>query len=305
MRKGSALLSVVVTVAAASGARAAVIDTYTRADVAPVTDSIGQTEAGGYDYVERGNNPTATIANGTAEIVGGELKIYGRLGAGTSDTGGVYLTGYDSADVTLSTTVRFEHNIAAPTSTEELANTYLVALRSRPDMNFAPTSAANRGVIGVEFGPNGDVLVREIRTATGTLTTVVSGNLITGGATTRRRLTPGALPSTFNGLPFDTDQDGFIDGSESFTFGVDLSGTTLKLYVNGLQVGTNLTLAETTGIAGNGVGLHKNRVSSAFETVSDIFVDDVNLAPIPEPASLSLLAVSGLALARPRRRRRI
>jgi hypothetical protein len=294
----------------AAPASATVIDTYTRSDTSPVTDSVGQTEAGGYDYVERGNSPTATTALGTAEIVNNELRIYGRQGALTNDTGGVYLSGYDSADLTLSSTVRFEHNFAAPDSTQELANTYQILLRSRPDVNFG-NNAANIGVIGVEFGANGDLLVREVRgsagNTVGTLTNVTGGggNYFTGspGSTTRKRLAPGALPSTFNGLPFDTDQDGFLDGSESITFGVNLSGTSLQVFVNGLQIGPTMTLQESLGIAGNGVGLHKNRISSAFETISDVFVDNVNLAPIPEPGSLSVLAAGSCLLLASRRRR--
>src|SRR5690349_14275273 len=98
MRK--AFLGAIATVAAIGGSvRAAVIDTYTRADASPVTDSVGATETGGYDYVERGNTPAAIPSTGIAEIVGGELKIVGK-GPGANQPGGVFLSGYDSADLT-------------------------------------------------------------------------------------------------------------------------------------------------------------------------------------------------------------
>jgi hypothetical protein len=286
----------------AGSAQAAVIDTYTRADGSPVTDSVGGTEAGGFDYVERGNTPSQAIASGTAQIVNNELALYGASGPANSNFGGVYLAGYESPDLTISATVRFVHTIAAPTAAEELANTFIFTLRSQAAMNLAATSAGDDGLLDVQIGPNGDVLVRENRN--GTLTQVISQNLITGGATTRRRLAPGALPATFNGLPFDADQDGFIDDGETFSFGANVSGTTLQLFVNGLQVGSNLTLTETAGLNGSGVGLHKNRISAAFETASDVFADNLDISPVPEPASFAALALAaGSVLARGRRRR--
>jgi hypothetical protein len=284
----------------AGGVRAAVVDTFARPDGSPVTDSIGQTEVGGFHYVERGNSPTATVANGTAEIAGGELQIYGRLGTLNSDTGGVFLPGYISPDVTLSADVRFVHSIAAPNNTEELANDFFLALRSRSGMNFAATSAGDDGLVAVEFIPNGGVLVRENRN--GTLTTVRSVNFAGTAARSNVR-TAGELPATLNDLPFDVDQDGFIDGTEQVRFGVELSGTQLKLFVNGAQFGTTMTLTKTTGLNGNGVGLHKNRISSAFETASDLYVDNFDLTPVPEPGSLGMVTASGLLLAGRRRRR--
>jgi hypothetical protein len=280
--------------------RATVVDTFTRADGSPATASVGQTEVGGFNYVERGNSPTATVANGTAAITDGELQVYGRLGTLNSDTGGVFLSGYNSPDVSLSVDVRFVHGIAAPVSTEELANSLFLSLRSRSAMNFTATSAGDDGLLAIEFVPNGGVLVRENRN--GTLTTVRSTNFASTGARSNVR-TAGELPATFNGLPFDVDQDGFIDGTEQIHFGAELNGTQLKLFLNGAPFGTAMTLTETAGLNGNGIGLHKNRISSAFETASDLYLDNLDLASVPEPASLGVVVASGLFLAGRRRRR--
>lgn len=303
MMKHSALLGIAATIATAGFAPAAVVDTYSRTDGTPVTDSVGQTEVGGLDYIERGNSPSATTVNGTAEISGQELLIYGRQGPGVNDTGGVFLPDYNSPDLSLSADVRFAHNIAAPGSTEELANTFFVALRSRSGMNFTTTSADDEGLLAVEIGPNGDILVRENRNGTLSSVAGASGNPFSGAGTTRRR-NAGALPATFNGVAFDADQDGFIDGDESFRFGIELAGTELKLFVNGAQILSTFTLTETQGLNGNGLGLHKNRVAAAFETASDVYVDnlDVTPFPIPEPGSFGLLAGAGLILASRRRR---
>jgi hypothetical protein len=299
---GSALLAAATLAAAATGtARAGVVDTFTRSDGSPVTDSVGQTEVGGFDYVERGNSPTATVANGTAEIAGGELQVYGRLGTMNNDTGGVYLPGYNAPDVTLSLDVRFVHSIAAPDNTQELANSLFIALRSQSSLNFAATSPSDDGLLAIEFISNGGVLVRENRN--GTLTTLRSRNFAdTAGRSNVR--TAGELPASFNGLPFDVDQDGFLDDAETFRFGAEVSGTQLKLFLNGAQFGPTMTLAETAGLNGNGIGLHKNRIAFAFETASDLYLDNFDLVPIPEPASLGMVMASGSLLAGRRRRRR-
>jgi hypothetical protein len=238
-----------VVVAPLGVAHGVVADTFTRTDGSPATDSIGQTEVGGFDYVERGNSPTATVANGTAQITDGELQVYGRLGSLNSDTGGVFLSGYDSPDLALFVDMRFVHSIAAPTNTQELANSFFIALRSQSSMNFAATSASDDGLLAIEFVSNGGLLERENRN--GALATVRSTNFAGTGARSNVR-TASELPATFNGLPFDVDQDGFIDDTETVRFGAELSGTQLKLFLNGAPFGTTMTLTETAGLNGNG-----------------------------------------------------
>lgn len=91
-------------IAAAQDANAALIDTFTRTDLSPLTDSLSSTESGGFDYVERGNTASQSIPVGTAEVTGGsQLLITGSnqtiAPVSSSNTGGAYLSGSDFPSV--------------------------------------------------------------------------------------------------------------------------------------------------------------------------------------------------------------
>jgi hypothetical protein len=322
----SAVVALVAGALAASSAQAVVVDTFDRIDLTGTpANSIGPATNGGvaeYTYSERGNAPSATIPDGTASLTGSELRLTGRQPIGgtlnttgtiNNDVGGVYINNAEFADFTASVKIRFEQLIEAPINTgataqiQELANVFTFIARSRPDVNFTAATTADAGMLDISVGPNGDLQVREVRVSgtTATLTNIVATgfapNPFTGLANNRRRLTPGVLPATYGGLPFDVDQDGFIDGNESFTFTASLTGTSLSTFINGVQVGA-YTLTQTTGANGNFLSMHKNRISSAYEAAADILVDDLNLSPIPEPTSTAALGgIAALALTRRRR----
>jgi len=288
---------------AVHSADAGLIDTFTRTDGAPVTDSLGTSEVGGFAYVERGNNASGSTVDGTAEISNNQLLITGAnqtTSAAYLNVGGAYLSGYDSADVKVGLDLAFVL-VGNPPSGSNLANdnrfnnTFLLMLRSRVGQNFGTGVAEHAGLVAIELDPNGDILVREQRATTG-LVSVLNLNPFTGATAVRQPL-PGVLPATYGSGPFDVNQNGYLDADEPIRFEAELIGTSLKLFVNGLQYGNTATLAQTAVAAGqvNGIGLHKNRIGSAFLVGSNILVDNLEVTPVPEPATLAS-CLGGLAV---------
>ncbi|BBO32828.1 dockerin type I domain-containing protein [Lacipirellula parvula] len=261
-------------------------DSFTRADGSTATNSLGLPETGGYSYVERGNTAAQLIPTGTIQIAGNELRITGsRVGSTPADTtGGVYLSGVDASDVNLSMRVGFNVVGAAPSGiagdeSNKFNHNLLLMLRSRSQQNFGSPSSLENGMVAVEFGPNGDLLVRE-QTGLGAsgLSTIANFNYFTGQANAREPV-PGALPAAFGSGDFDVNQNGYIDSNERIDFGVELIGRHLQAYVNGLPYGPSLSLANLRAMPGeaNGIGLHKNRLGSSFQVFTDVLVDDLDL----------------------------
>jgi len=285
-----------------ASASAVVVDTFTRADGGTATNSIGTTEVGGLVYDERvagGQNASDVNA---ASIVDGRLHIHG---VGTNGEGLVYLSGYDSADVTVSFVAEFTSNIATPVyGTSTARNTLSVFLRADDsDLLFGNGAAndVNSGLIGIEMTNSGGLFIRQ-RLAAGTLGTVNYTNSFTGtSAGGIYQYTAGALGTTLNGLPFDLDDDGQLEAGESFLFTASLSGTTLTVSLNN-QVIFSGAVEQSSGNGVNGVALRKGRPGS-FTVFSDIYIDNLDISPItiPEPASLGLLGVGALAMLRRRK----
>ncbi len=269
-------------------------DTFSRGDVLPVTNSLGTTEAGGYSLIERGNTAAQPIPLGTAEIAGGRLRITGsNQGAPTnSNTGGAYLHGLDQTNLRVTVDVGFELASAQPSSisgadSNKFNNTFLLMLRSREGQNFGTNSTLENGLVAIELGPNGDLLIRE-QTGAGSsgLTTIRSSfNYLTNSAATRQPM-PGLLPATYGDGSFDTNQDGYIDGDEMVRVSVELIGTSLRIYLNGAQYGSEFALTNTGAAAGqlNGVGLNKNRLGSSGgfldQVTSNILLDNLQVEPL-------------------------
>jgi hypothetical protein len=288
---------------AAQSASAGLIDTFTRSDVSPVTDSLGTTEAGGFVYVERGNNASGSTVDGTAEISNNKLLITGAqqtTSAAYLNVGGTYLSGYNSADAKVGLDLAFVLTGNAPSgmnlaNDNRFNNTFLLMLRSRVGQNFGTGVAEHAGLVAIELDPNGDILVREQRATTG-LASVQNLNPFTGAAAVRQPL-PGILPTTYGSGSFDVNQNGYLDADEPIHFEAELVGTSLKLFINGLQYGNTATLAQTSVPAGqaNGIGLHKNRIGSTFLVGSNLLIDNLQVTPVPEPAALAVSFV-GLCL---------
>lgn len=173
-------------------------------------------------------------------------------------------------------------------------NTFLLMLRSRPGQNFAAANAAEDGLVAIEFNPNADLLVREQRA--GALATVISRNYFTNAAPVREPIAspnPYALPATYGSGTFDINRNGFLDADEPIHFEALLFGTSLKIFVNGLQYGVDYTVNNTAASSGqlNGIGLHKNRIGGTNIVVSNILVDNLEITAIPEPTTATCLAL--------------
>lgn len=266
-------------------------DTFSRPDSSPATNSLGITESGGFAYLERGNTALQSIPNGTAQISDGRLWLTGS-GQGSplnSNAGGVYLPDVDQADVTISVDVGFDLAGSAPSGvigadSNKFNSTFLLMLRSRDGQNFGSNNELENGLVAIEFGPNGDLLIRE-QTGSGSsgLSTVRSSfNYFTNAAASRQPL-PGALPATYGSGGFDLNQNGYLDAGESVTLGAELVGHSLMLYVNGLPYGVPFALSDTSAASGqaNGIGLHKNRLGSTGgfldQVVSNVVLDNLTI----------------------------
>jgi len=304
--------AVLLCLAIAGASQGAMIDTFTRTDASPVTDSLGATEVDGYDYVERGNTAAQSIPIGTAQISNNQLLITGSnqttTPVSTSNTGGAYLAASNFPDVRVGVDVAFVLVGDAPSgvagnAANKFNNTFMLMLRSRAAQNFGAASANEDGLVAIEFNPNADLLIREQRNAA--LGTVISRNYFTNAAPVREPLAAGLLPATYGSGPFDVNQNGYLEADEPFHLEAELVGTSLKIFVNGQQYGVNYTVTNTGAVAGqlNGIGLHKNRIGGTNIVVSNILIDNLEVTPIPEPATAALAAFSlvGLAIAGRRR----
>ena len=291
--------------------RAAIIDSFTRSEVSPVTDSLGATEAGGFDYVERGNTAAQSIPTGTAEISNNQLLITGSnqttTPVATSNSGGAYLSGSDIPDVQIGADIAFALVGPAPNGTagnagNKFNNTLLLMLRSRVGQSFAAANAAENGLVAIEFNPNADLLIREQRN--GALTTVISRNYFTNAGPVREPTA--TLPATFGDGSFDINRNGYLDANEPIHFEALLAGTSLKIFINGMQYGVDYAVTHTAAASGqlSGIGLHKNRIGGTNIVVSNILVDNLDIAVVPEPATGTILALAGAVVGLGRSTRR-
>jgi hypothetical protein len=286
-------------------ARAGIIDSFSRSDVSPVNDSLGATEVGSLDYVERGNTAGQAVPIGTAEIINNQLLITGSNQTTTpnasANSGGAYLSGSDIPELRVGADIAFTLVGAAPNGTagdagNKFQNTFLLMLRSRAGQNFAAANAAENGLVAIEFNPNADLLIREQRNAV--LTTVISRNYFTNAGPVREPIAspnPNALPATYGSGTFDINRNGYLDADEPIHFEALLVGTSLKVFINGLQYGVDYAVTHTAAPSGqlSGIGLHKNRIGGTNAVVNNILVDNLDVTVVPEPTSIALVAAIG------------
>ncbi len=254
--------------ATATSAPAEIVDDFTRPD----SDTLGQSKAGSITYVE--SNNTGGAGN-TAKIAGERLLITGDPAA--KQTGRVFLSGYESADLTVSLRGEFKSGKPTPDyGKDNVRNTLGVMLRLRQKARFGAGSANDddSGFVSVEFMNNGQVLVRE-RQANGTLIGI--------GKKPVYSYTAGSLGAKRNEKPYDVDDDGMLEEGEPFDLSVSLAGTTITVNVNGTPLFAGATTL-TAGKVGNGVALLKGMPSSKYTLTSDLYIDDLEISPLPEKA---------------------
>jgi hypothetical protein len=106
------------------------------------------------------------------------------------------------------------------------------------------------------------------------------------------------LPVNYGSGTFDVNGNGYLDSGETIHLEAKLVGTSLNLYVNGLQYGDPIVLTQTSVVAGqvNGVGLHKNRIGSTLLVGVNPIVDNLFVTSVPEPAGMVLAATAAMIL---------
>lgn len=317
-----------------SSAKAALVDTYTRADGPVTADSIGTTESGGYIYAERGDSPLTTTQNptlGTAELTGTQLRVTGYAPnssrttgstAITSNPGGVYLTNFSSANVTIKADIAFQNFDSSTTTNPSGAfntdpgstgtsyiTTYAEYFARTQVAQTLGNSASDNGLLDIAIGPQGDQQVREIQNGTlvslGNPTSGFANPFKATNSVTRTKVTGTAslarIANYSGSHVIDANGNGFVDGTESFNYTAVVSGNTVTTFIDGVQVAQWTNLMYTSGANGNLIGLSKNRRASADTYVSDVYYD--NLDVTPEPGTLAVLAagIGGATLTRRRR----
>ncbi|MBN1851227.1 MAG: hypothetical protein JW829_00825 [Pirellulales bacterium] len=232
-------------------------DTFNRAD----STDLGVTEVGGFPYLESG---TMGPAEDVAEIYDGELTIYGIDGFfGTGPGVAVIDVQTDEAtglaDITeISADMRFE-GLFDPFNEGSNNVGGFILRRQGTTPGF---TAANEGQVEIVMFPGGGLFVREIHN--GALNTLFRDNFF-GGSTDNKYSSPGALPASVNGQPFDVDQSGVLEDDEPFRFSASLIGSALDVQVNGLSIASlNVSRSElaSTALMSSPV-LYKNRYTSA------------------------------------------
>ena len=239
-------------------------DTFTRADGAPATDSLGASEIGGYDWSERGTAP-ASVSD-MAAIVNGELSVHG---GGGSNPGQAVLD-VKLPDVYATTDMRFAlSNTTGATTT----NSDGFMLR-KPALDCGITGAASDGQITVQMLPTGGLLVTE--QVGGGYTVRYHDNPFAPGTTVNAFQAAGSLPTAINGAGFDLDGDGRLEADELFQLGAIVSGNRLQVLINDQPV-VAVTLSHTSGSGASAVSLFKNRYTSSAATHAPAYFDNLCL----------------------------
>lgn len=253
-------------------------DTYNRAD----STDLGVTEVGGYGYLELSTTSAAAIDS--ASISGGELWLHGTGGTTTSNPG-LALFDVSLADLSISSDMRFSYpNGIVNTSTYNFAGFMLRRNGTTP--NF---TATNNGQIEVLMYPGGGFLVREIQG--GVLTPLYTQNPF-GGSPNNNYSTAGQLPTTFNGMPFDVNDNGILEDNEPFNLSADLTGNNLSISVNGMEVFNVNTAASMPLNYYSNAGLYKNRATSGgvrdilSPVYDNVVIDGTLWVPPPAPPIL-------------------
>lgn len=243
-------------------------DTYTRDD--NLTD-LGLTEVGDYEYLKIGTTSgiVASDAEGIAEIYSNQLIVYGNAGFLGTGPGIAFFDDVNFADVTIEADMRFEGLGLFPITNPGSNN--FGGFMLRRNGTTTGFTATNNGQVEVLLYPGGGLLIREI--VNGTLTPLYAENPFgLGGSPNHFYSMAGQLPTSFNGMPFDANNNGVLEDDEPFRLGASLIGDALEITVNGLAVANVTTGATVPLLDQSFVGLYKNRATSATG------LDQANLA---------------------------
>lgn len=237
---------------------------------------LGTTPVGGYNWNERttfGQSPVDV-----ASISGNEMNMYyGASGHAVADV--------NEADLALSADVRFTHS---PTPTTGATATKSAGFNLRlSNMDTVFYYAANRGTVTVQMLPNGTLYVGEQTGAVNSLTVRFMDNPFVPGPLFQQFKPAGSLPATINGAPFDANQDGFLDSTESFRLGAIVSGNFLQVQLNGRTI-LGTSLSESAGTTGNNLSLLRNNFGGSGTLIqSNPYWDNlVGESPAPLPGVL-------------------
>ncbi|MDC0936774.1 PEP-CTERM sorting domain-containing protein [Pirellulales bacterium] len=232
-----------------AGGTITVEDTFTRAD----STDLGVTEVGGFTYLEAG---TVSGLTDVADIFENELTVFGDEGLFGSGPGVVPID-VDLADITnIAADMRFEGLLDPSNPGSNNVGGYILR-RNGATPGFG---SPNEGQVEIVMFPGGGLFVREINN--GSLNTLLQDNSF-GGSTDTNYSAPGQLPTTFNGLPFDSDGSGVLEEDEPFRFSASLIGSALDVQVNGQSV-ANLNVSRSVPFGPDSTPvLYKNRFTSA------------------------------------------
>lgn len=221
-----------------------------------------------------------------ATVEAGQLKLAGYR----NDTGRLAVEGFDYADVTITMIVEFENQKAEVVyegdKADQPRNSVGLILRAPHEINFGNGTSENpgAGMVAVEFLNNGGLLVRE-RNQHGRLQFLSSKtvNPLTGGPLYAYQR--GGLGESYNGQPFDLDNDGVLERGEQFKLTVILSGQSIAVCINDDPIYTG-PLGFARGESTNSISLLKGRPGK-FSNASTIWIDHLDIsssASIPDSA---------------------
>ena len=271
-------------------------DTYSRPD----DTDLGVTEVGSVGYTEA--YTAADGPNNVADILSGELRIFGYSSTTTASTPGLVLLNASGPDATIAADMHFSYPNGQVNSSSYNSGGFLFR---RNGASGGYSAAANEGMVEVQLNPGATFLIREvISTSTNNAPSLITySNPFTGGGASVDYSAPGSLPAMLGGLPFDVNQNGILDENEPFRLGASLIGDQLSVSINGQDL-FNLTTTASTGLKSlSNVGFYKNRLTSGgTRDVAHSMFDNIDVTIVPEPNSLAIfIAAIGIVIVTQRR----
>jgi hypothetical protein len=283
-RAAIVIAAVILAMPVASG-QVLLSDTFDRANnsnLGNFNNALGGTLASG---TYRPMTPVSTNVATVASITDNRLNLFGSTTTQSDPAKVVPVAALGTSD--FSVTAQASSSLASVTTGATLRNTWGLTLRQSSDTSIG---ASMTGAVEAMMAANGQVWIRQWNG--GSASTIYNANPFTGGATANNWTVgaPGSLPSSINGFSFDSNGDGAIAGSESFLFGVRVSGTTLNLVVNGSSiVSVSVPVAAP---ATNYAALLKQRVTGTVASPS-MYYDNLVIASATTDSSLASTVVSG------------
>ena len=252
------------------------MDTFTRAD----STTLGTSELGGYNWYERtyqgGTTPYPAISG---------YKLF--LGDGNGKNVQAILD-VNLPNIDVTTDLYFELS-----GSGDVANSSAGMMLRKPSPDVYYNGSAADGQIIIQVMPTGGFQINEQQGTT--YAELYNDNPWSPGLGTIAFANPGDLPQFINGLPFDLNQDGRLDGTEeTFELGAFLMDHNLDVLINGAAVLSFDNLAGTgnSGASGNYFSLVKNSISYSG-MVTNPYYDNLSVGiAVPEPATVMLLGIA-------------